>query len=88
MSADATTKLPDVCSLHVTTICTLAPYCLLSLLQAVADIAKQQIVDASEAAQKEKEAAVTKGMQSVQRRASKEALIQVTVEPRLSTCTV
>ena len=47
------------------------------LVQAVAGVAKQQLADASEAAVKEKEAAVSKCIQSVQRRASKEALQQV-----------
>lgn len=46
-------------------------------VQAVAEVAKQQLADASEAAVKEKEAAVSKGIQSVQRRASREALQQV-----------
>ena len=41
-------------------------------------MAKQQIADVSEAATKEKEAAVSKCIQAVQRRASKEALQQVT----------
>ncbi len=40
-------------------------------------MARQQLKDASEAAQQEKEAAVSKTVQSVQRRASKEALHQV-----------
>lgn len=43
----------------------------------MAEVAKRQITDVSEAAMKEKEAAVSKCMQSVQRRASKEALQQV-----------
>lgn len=47
------------------------------MVQAVAGVAKQQLADASEAAVKEKEAAVSKCIQSVQRRASKEALQQV-----------
>lgn len=47
------------------------------LVQAVAEVARQQLADASEAAVKEKEAAVSKCIQSVQRRASKEALQQV-----------
>lgn len=46
-------------------------------VQAVAEVAKRQITDVSEAAMKEKEAAVSKCIQSVQRRASKEALQQV-----------
>ena len=47
------------------------------LLQAVADVAEQQVSEAFEAAQRDKEAAVTKSLQTVQRRASKEALHQV-----------
>ena len=47
------------------------------LVQVVAEVAKQQLADVSEAAVKEKEAAVSKSIQSVQRRASKEALQQV-----------
>lgn len=47
------------------------------VVQAVAQVAKQQLADVSEAALKEKETAVSKCIQSVQRRASKEALQQV-----------
>ncbi len=42
-------------------------------------VAKQQLQSACEAAQRDKEAAVSRSMQSVQRRASKEALHQVLV---------
>ena len=51
------------------------------LVQAVAEVAKQQLAAVSEAATKEKEAAVNKSIQSVQRRASKEALQQVPFYP-------
>ncbi len=52
-------------------------------LQAVVGVAKQQLQSACEAAQRDKEAAVSRGMQSVQRRASKEALHQVFVPSHL-----
>jgi len=45
----------------------------------VVGVAKQQLQSACEAAQRDKEAAVSRSMQSVQRRASKEALHQVLV---------
>ena len=52
-------------------------------LQAVVGVIKQQLQSACEAAQKDKEAAVSRSMQSVQRRASKEALQQVHVPSHL-----
>lgn len=54
------------------------------MFQAVADACKQQVSDVSEAALREKEAAVTKSIQSVHRRASKEALQQVLPGPLVS----
>lgn len=52
-------------------------------LQAVVGVAKQQLQSACEAAQRDKEEAVSRSMQSVQRRASKEALHQVLVPSHL-----
>ena len=47
------------------------------LLQAVANVAEQQVSEAFEAGKRDKVAAVSKSLQTVQRRASKEALHQV-----------
>lgn len=51
-------------------------------------MAKQQLADVSAAAVKEKEAAVSRSVQSVQRRASKEALQQVLFHLVYNVCAV
>ena len=71
-----------ILSLMTSVLLTMNIFFMLSMfLQAVADVAEQQVSQVFEAAQRDKEAAVSKTarlpLQTVQRRASKEALHQV-----------